>query len=121
LAELQVALGHLADAQAHFEQLYTRQPNNPSVLFGLARCLAGNGQKEPAVQLLDRVLADNPNDWKALGERGWLSVQIDRPREGESFLRRAVALAPPDLPTLIRLSECLRILGNQEEARVLRE
>ena len=45
----------------------------------VARCLAGGGQKEQALELLDRLLAGHPNDWKALGERGWLSVQLDRP------------------------------------------
>jgi tetratricopeptide (TPR) repeat protein len=117
LAEIQVALGRFSDARDHFEQLRERQPNNPSVLFGLARCLAGKGQKEQALQLLDRLLADNPNDWKALGERGWLAVELDRPAEAEGFLRRAVSLAPPDLPVLIRLSDCLRLLGKKEEAR----
>jgi tetratricopeptide (TPR) repeat protein len=121
LAELQVALGRFTDAQVHFEQLCERQPDNPSVLFGLARCLAGTGRKEQALQLLDRLLAPNPNDWKALGERGWLAVELDRPAEAETYLRRAAALAPPDLPLLIRLAECLRLLGKEDQARVYRE
>jgi tetratricopeptide (TPR) repeat protein len=91
------------------------------VQFGLARCLAGSGQKQPALELLDHVLAANPNDWKALGERGWLSVQLDRPAEAEGYLRRAVSLAPPDLPLLIRFSDCLRLLGKQDEAREYRD
>jgi tetratricopeptide (TPR) repeat protein len=121
LAEIQVVLGRLTDAQAHFEFLRTRQPNNPAVLFGLARCLAGTGQKEQALALLDQVLAAYPNDWKALGERGWLSVQLDRPAEGESYLSRAESLSPPDLPLLVRLSDCLRLLGKQDEARAYRD
>lgn len=120
LAEIQVVLGRFSDAQGHFERLRERQPDNPSVLFGLARCLAGTGQKEQAVELLDRLLAEHPDDWKALGERGWLSVQLDRPAEGEPYLRRAEALAPPDLPLLIRLSDCLSLIGKQDEAREYR-
>jgi predicted Zn-dependent protease len=121
LAEIQVAIGRLADAQAHFEALRERQPNNPSVLFGLARCLAGRGHKKPAAQLLDRLLADHPNDWKALEERGWLEVELEHAAEGEAYLRRAEALAPPDLPLLVRLSECLRLLGKEEESRAYQE
>jgi tetratricopeptide (TPR) repeat protein len=121
LAEIQVALGRFTEAQAQFEQLQARQPENPSVRFGLARCLAGTGHKEEALGLLDELLADYPRDWKALGERGWLAVQLDRPAEGEAALRRAVALAPPDLPLLIRLADCLHALGKEEEARAFRE
>ncbi len=120
MAEIQVAIGRFADAQKHFEQLQERQPDNPSVLFGLARCLGGSGQKEQAIQFLERLLAKYPNDWKALAERGWLS-ELDRPAEAESYLRRAESLAPPDLPLLVRLSDCLRLLGKDEEARAYRE
>jgi tetratricopeptide (TPR) repeat protein len=121
LAEIQVAIGRFADAQQHFEVLRQRQPDNPSVLFGLARSLAGNGHKQQALQLLNRLLALYPNDWKALGERGWLYVQLDRPAEAENDLRRAYTLAPPDLPLLIHLSDCLRLVGKSEEARACRD
>jgi tetratricopeptide (TPR) repeat protein len=121
LAEIQVVIGRLADAQQHFEQLRERQPMNPSVFFGLARCLAGRGQKTQAVLLLDQVLAEHPNDWKALAERGWLAVELERPADGEAYLRRAESLAPPDLPLLIRLSDCLRLLGKEEESRVYQD
>ncbi len=121
MAEIQVALGQFGDAQQEFEQLRQRQPDNPSVLFGLGRALAGQGRKEQALELFDQVLAANPKDWKALGERGWIAVQLDRPVEGESYLRGAVALAPPDLPILTRLADCLRLNGKQPEARQYRD
>jgi tetratricopeptide (TPR) repeat protein len=121
LAEILVFQGHFEEAQPHFERLRVQQPRNPSVLFGLARCLAGRNQHEQAIQLLDRLLASHPNDWKALSERGWLAVHLDRPTEGESFLRRAYALAPPDLPLLMRMADCLRLVGKQDEAREFRE
>jgi tetratricopeptide (TPR) repeat protein len=121
LGEIQVALGKFGDAQQHFELLRQNQPNNPSVLFGLGRALAGQGQKEQARELFDKVLATNSKDWKALCERGWIAVQLDQPAEGESYLRSALALAPPDLPLLTRLADCLRLTGKQEEARQFRE
>ncbi len=120
LAELQVVLGRFAEAQEHFESLRARQPEAPAVLFGLARCLSGLGQKEQALALLDQLLARYPNDAKALGERGLLSVQFDRPAEAEAYLRRAASLAPHDLPLLTLLADCLRLLGKQEEARACR-
>src|SRR5262249_20477661 len=121
LAEIQVALGNFKEAQGHFEDLHNRQPKNPAVLFGLARCLAGLGQKGRGLRLLDRLLAEHPADWQALAERGWLLVQLDRPDEAETSLRRAEALAPPDLTLLTRLADCLRLLGKDREARTYRE
>jgi tetratricopeptide (TPR) repeat protein len=119
MAEVQVALGKYAEARGHFEQFQQRQPRNPSVRFGLARCLAGIGGKElqeQAVQVLDKLLVEYPEDWKVLSERGWLAVQTEQPAEGEPFLRKAHALAPPDLPLVVRLAECLRLAGKPEEA-----
>jgi tetratricopeptide (TPR) repeat protein len=120
LAEIQVAIGRFAEAREHLERLRERQPDNPSVLFGLARCLGGSGQKEQAIQFLDQLLAKYPNDWKALSERGWL-CELDHPAEAETYLRRAESLAPPDLPLLVRLADCLRLLGKADEARGYRE
>jgi tetratricopeptide (TPR) repeat protein len=119
MAEVQVALGKYAEAKGHFERLQQRQPRNPSVRFGMARCLAGAGdkeQREQARHLLDQLLAEYPEDWKALSERGWLAVQMERPAEGEPYLRKAYGLAPPDLPLVVRLADCLRLVGKQDEA-----
>ena len=95
LAELQVAVGgYAAHARQHFEPLRKRQAGKLSVLFGLARCIAAQGEQEQALQLLDRLLDRNPHDWKASGER--LAGGAARPPGGRRKLpspRRS--LAPP--------------------------
>lgn len=119
-AEILVALGRFDPARGHFEQLRGRQPDNPSVLFGLARCAAGTGATDAALQLFNRLLAANPNDWMVLTERGSLAVQLDRLADGEADLRRADALAPPDVPPT-HLVKCLRLLGKADEANKYQE
>lgn len=119
-AEIQVALGRFPQAREHFERLRERQPSNPSVLFGLARCEAGTGGHEKALNLFNQLLASNPNDWMVLTERGWLAVQLERPKDGEADLRRADALAPPDVPPT-KLVNCLRVLGKNDEAAKFQE
>jgi predicted Zn-dependent protease len=114
-------LGHFADARPHFEQLLQRQPQNPAVRFGLARCLAGENDKQQAIVLLDALLADHPNDWMALAERGWLAVELDDAATGEPLLRRAASRVPRNLTVMVRLADCLRVLGKEDEAHVLRE
>jgi tetratricopeptide (TPR) repeat protein len=119
-AEIQVVIGRFDQAREHFERLRERQPRNPSVLFGLARCAAGTGANDKAMRLFNQLLESNPNDWMVLTERGWLAVQLDRPQDGEADLRRADALGPPDVPPT-RLVKCLRLLGKDEEARKYQE
>jgi tetratricopeptide (TPR) repeat protein len=120
LAETQVGYGHYNRAQEHLEWLRERQPQNPGVLFGLARCAAATGANDKALQLLNQVLAANPNNWLALNERGKLAVQCDRPEDAVSDLRKADSLAPADVaPT--HLVSCLLILGKHDEARKYQE
>jgi tetratricopeptide (TPR) repeat protein len=110
LAETQVGYGHFDRAKEHLEWLHKRQPENPSVLFGLARCAAATGANDKALQLLNQLLAANPNNWLALNERGKLAVQCDRPEDALSDLRKADSLAPADVaPT--HLVGCLHLLG----------
>jgi len=121
MAEILIALGRFEEAQEHFDSLRVRQPNHPSVLFGVARCQANLGQKEKAIPLLDQLLAADPRNWKMLSERGWLAVQLDRLQEGETYLRKAESLAPPDLTLRTHLADCLRLLDKKEDAREMQE
>jgi tetratricopeptide (TPR) repeat protein len=121
LAENLVTLGRYPEARDQLDSLRSKQGDNPAVLYQMARCLAGQGQKEPAVELLDRALAEEPDNAMALGERGRLSLELDRPAEAETFLRRAQPLGPPDQALLMRLADCLRLLGKDAEAGRCRE
>ena len=117
LAEMQVAVGQVAEAREHFEHLLRQRPDHPSARFGLARCLARTGQPEKVRELFDRLLEEYPDDWKALGERGALALGEGRPAEAETPLRRAATLAPFDLPSQTRLAQCLRLLKKMDEWR----
>jgi predicted Zn-dependent protease len=121
LARDLVSLGRYPEALKHLMYLREKQPDNLAVVFALARSLAGTGAKDRAVKLVDRLLAKDPNDWLLLSERGWLALELDRPKEAEDYLRRAHTGAPPDQTLLTRLADCLRLLGKHEEARRYRE
>src|SRR5262249_41821392 len=60
LADVLLLVNQPEDALAHFEQLRDRQPDNPAVLRGVARCWVGLGRLEEARRLLDAVLAVQP-------------------------------------------------------------
>ena len=116
-----LTLGRYADALAQVTQLRASQPDNPQAYFVEAQCLAGQGRKAEALELLDIVVNAGRANWAVLGERGWLLLELDRPEEAEACLHRAHAQAPPDRTLLTRLADCLRLLGKADEARPLRE
>lgn len=105
-----------AGTRAHFEQLRARQPDNPAVLRGLARCRWDLGQLDEARQLLDSLLAAHPREAEALYDRGRLAMQLDQPAEAEAWLRKAVVEAPHHYEASYSLYQCLQRRGNNEEA-----
>src|SRR5262249_52694005 len=93
-----------------------RQPDNPAVLRGLARCRSELGQLDQARQLLDALLVTNPHDAESLFERGRLAMQLDQPVEAEDWLRKAMVEAPNHFELNYSLYLCLQQRGKQEEA-----
>jgi tetratricopeptide (TPR) repeat protein len=120
-ARLQMA-GHLAHgtdvkgALAEFEYLRKKQGDTPAVLKGLAFCWRQMNQPDEARRLLEVVLAENPRDWRALGERGRLAMQYESLPEAEKWLRQAVAAAPHEKDIYYNLCQCLKRLGKDREA-----
>jgi tetratricopeptide (TPR) repeat protein len=107
---------HAAEAVGPFEELRRRQPDNPAVLLGLAKCRRQLGQPDEARQLLDAVLAQNPEDAQALAEQGKLALAAGQASEAEAWLRRAAERAPRDREIVYNFVQCLRQLGKDDEA-----
>lgn len=126
LAETLYRLGRVREATAHFEILRARDEgqrtaSSPSVrasyLVGLARCRHDNHELEAAEQLLDTLLAEQPDAVAALVERGRLAFRRGHAAAGERWLRRAVAVAPEDRDAHFVLHLCLEAQGKAPEAR----
>jgi tetratricopeptide (TPR) repeat protein len=116
LAQSLVLIGRYEDALVQLEAFRERDQKNPAVMFVRARCLAWKGRKDEAAQTLDQMLRDEPDNWSVLNERGGLWLELDRPAEAEPLLRKAHKLAPPSQGLSSRLADCLRMLGNDDEA-----
>jgi tetratricopeptide (TPR) repeat protein len=105
------------EALPHFERLARSHPDNPEVLAGLAQCLVYQGETDKARDLLDRALAKQPDQVRALTLRGQIDCEKERPAEGEVWLRKALALKPRDKDALFQLSTCLKQQpGREREA-----
>src|SRR5262249_7299393 len=117
LAQLLLQKTKARQAAGHFEVIFRRQPKNPSVLLGLARCRRQLKDADGARQLLDAILADDPKNGQALGERGRLALEQGNRREADTWLRQAAAECPHDRQIIYNLFTCLEAAGKKIEAR----
>ncbi len=117
LAELLVKQIKPQEAAGHLAVLRQRQPRNPAVLLALARCRFLQGQTESANQLLDELLAEQPDHGPALGERGRIALETGQPAQAEPWLRKAIARLPGDRNIVSYFLGCLRRLGKDAEAK----
>lgn len=106
------------EAARHLEILRGRDAHNSRVAILLAIFRRGLGQLPEAQQLLDDVLATNPDHFSALLERGKVALDAGRPDQAEGFLRRALARDPREPFAHLALSRCLHLMGKEGEAQL---
>jgi len=121
LGEVAHRLGHTQEAITHYEILRRQQPTNPEGLLGLARGLFDAAELERAREVLDELLTAHPDHGPALVERGSLALRRGQPAEAETFLARAVAVAPWDRDATRYRLLALEALGRSDEARKCQE
>lgn len=121
LAEILTRLGYIRDALHHYEVLRQQQPENSAMLLGLARCWFDAAELEQAQQLLDTLVAGQPDDVAGLVEAGRLALRRGRPAEAVEKLQRATTLAPWHREAHQLLLRCLETLGRSAEAQQCQE
>lgn len=120
-ARLQLA-GHLAyvnkpiEALRQFEYLRDRQGETIPILKGMACCYRALNRPQDARTVLERVLKEAPDDWRALAERGRLALEYESPAAAEPWLRVAVKLAPHETDLNYSFYQCLERQGKDAEA-----
>jgi tetratricopeptide (TPR) repeat protein len=108
-----------AEAREHFAEAHRRKPSDPGPTLGLARCEKVLGNTAAARTLFEGLLAEHPDNARALAERGRLALDEDDAVHAEEWLRRAVALAPDDREALHGLIRALWLEDKQTEAKEL--
>jgi tetratricopeptide (TPR) repeat protein len=116
LADLLTDSHHGKEALEHYDYLRQRHVANSKVLLGLARCRRQLGQSEEARQALEELLAEEPNDFAALAERGRLALEAGDPAAAEEWLRKSLAIAPYERETNHIFLQCLHRRGKKQEA-----
>jgi tetratricopeptide (TPR) repeat protein len=105
-----------SEAAEHLEYLRKRQPENYKVQVELAECWNSQDRVNEATQLVEAVLAKQPQFPPALSLRGRLAFKEEQYAEAETWLRQSVAGNPSDHLARYTLVQCLRQNGKQEEA-----
>jgi tetratricopeptide (TPR) repeat protein len=89
-AALILVIDNPDEARREFEYLLEHQPDNPEVLLGLAQAYHQLGDLDKPRPLIDAVLAKDPDNSKALTEKGLLAIDTGNIAEGEALLRKAI-------------------------------
>jgi cytochrome c-type biogenesis protein CcmH len=115
-ARLQMALGRAPQAAADYRRVAALRPDDANVLADLADLLAassnGGLQGEP-IQLVERALAIDPKQVKALALKGSYAMSQRDFRTAITAWNQAIEVAPPGDP----IAEYLR--GQLDELRAL--
>jgi Tfp pilus assembly protein PilF len=108
---------HPLEALEHFEILRARLGETSRILGGLACCRRILNQSDEARRLLEQLLAREPRNGRALGERGRLALQHESAAAAEPWFRRALAELPREVDLHYGLYKCLEGQGKRSEAR----
>jgi len=111
LAKILLQEKSIPQAVKHLHILEMKYPDHPEVIYSLALCRAFQGQPEEATKLLDRLLAQNPENARALHQRGKLAFDL---AEQERYFRKAIKIDPSLLEARFSLFSCL---GKQPKRR----
>jgi tetratricopeptide (TPR) repeat protein len=117
LVELLLDNNHFEEAVPEIETLRSHGENSAQVGLCHARCLRLRGQSQEAREVLDRVLAANPEFVAGLQLRAALATDAGRSDEALALLQKAAALEPLNYQVNYTLSQCLQRAGKVAEAK----
>jgi len=121
LAELLRAQHRNDEAQAHYQTLLARDPQNVRALVGAGRNALELGDPGDAARHFEEALRIDPNDPVALRELGTLDLQRGRLGAAIERLEKATGLDRLDPAAVYALSLAYARAGRSEDARRARE
>ena len=110
------SLLHLArkpeEATQHYEFLFQRQPDDPTLAANLARCWLEQDRVAEARSLVGKALTAHPRDATLLFVRGLLAHKEGQLSQAETWLHQAVAAKPSFQPAYYTL---ILVLNQQDK------
>lgn len=89
--------GRLIAAHDFVTQALESEPHQPRFQLTLANIMRQQGDREPALDLLNKVLSDHPEFASAYAQRGAISIELGDEVSAEADFQQAMVLAPDDI------------------------
>ena len=112
---IELALGDMAAARAHLERAADLAPADAEILVTLGETLLRQGDLRLAALAYERAEQAAPGNVQARVGRGWVSLLAGREQEAAELWRPVIA-ATGNRPTLARMLDLYRRLGDREAA-----
>ena len=116
--------GRIGEAIASWEKVLNyikRAEQRSMVQFNIARAYEKMGDPVEAIKYYTQSVETNPEQFNALSNIGSIYLRQNRPREAVEYLMKAYDKNPTDYITVSNLAVCFETLGNQKDAKTLRE
>jgi tetratricopeptide (TPR) repeat protein len=106
-------------ALIEFGRALSAVPTHRGALFARAVTLHNAGRAAEAATDLETLLRDAPDEVQALDRLGLSYLALERPKDAERVLRKAMALAPNEPEVLMHLGRALMNLEQEDEGQRL--
>ncbi len=121
LALAQLDAGQTAKAGPHFDDLLQQMPRDPRVLLGVARYHRASARPERALEYLDTLLRDHPDNAEGWAQRGRAYRDQGNSTEAVRCLRKSFELEPRSYAVGFDLYTELYALGQIKEAKAIEQ
>ena len=109
--------GRYQEALRAFHFARTLTPDDPSILDGIAGCLAGMGEYDAALKMIDAALELAPYDVATHYLRGWIHEAAGNLPAARECYGRTLSLSPQNVPALAGLASVAVRLNDFAAAR----
>jgi uncharacterized protein (TIGR03790 family) len=117
LSEARLARNDSAGAAQALEEATRLAPSLQGAQTQLGVLYGQSGQTAKSLELYRNILKTQPNNLVALNNMAYLlAVDLNTPKDGLPFARKAAAIAPEDPNVLDTLGWVLHLLGDDQEA-----
>ncbi len=97
------------------KKLYAEDPANDVILDALYTMYDGMKDKAAQTKLLDEHLANYPNSFAALANKGMMAMADNNAEEGANWLRKAAVANPENAVIFTYLGICLNVQAGQTD------
>lgn len=122
VGEMLARAGNFSEARGQAQLILSTWPDETVGTLLLAESSFGLQDYKEAQELVDEVLAADPNNPRALSDLAYLQLQQRKVPEAEATFRRAWELSPKETSAALALSNVYELTGNLQNAEsVLQE